>query len=95
MNNAETGIKIIYESMIKGLLEFLEKGTFPNNSPNSYMMAYSEVHKLADDDNNSSEQLFNYYVKVITEYVNKAYNKIMLTFSTISLTALNSLLVTC
>ena len=76
MNNAETGIKIIYESMIKGLLEFLEKGTFPNNSPNSYMMAYSEVHKLADDDNNSSEQLFNYYVKVITEYVNKAYNKI-------------------
>jgi hypothetical protein len=76
MNNAETGIKIIYESMIKGLLEFLEKGTFPNNSPNSYMTAYSEVHKLADDDNNSSEPLFNYYVKVITDYVTKAYNKI-------------------
>ena len=75
MNNAEKGINIIYNAMIKGLLEFLEKGTFPNNSPNSYMMAYSEVHKLADDDN-LSEQLFNYYVKVITEYVNKAYNKI-------------------
>ena len=76
MNNTEKGIKIIYEAMIKGLLEFLEHGTFPNNSPNSYMTAYSEVHKLSDDEHNSSEHLFNYYVKVITEYVTKAYNKI-------------------
>ena len=63
MNNTEKGIKIIYEAMIKGLLEFLEHGTFPNNSPNSYMTAYSEVHKLSDDEHNSSEHLFNYYVK--------------------------------
>ena len=76
MNNTEKGIKIIYEAMIKGLLEFLEHGTFPNNSPNSYMTAYSEVHKLSDDEHNSSEHLFNYYVKVITDYVTKAYNKI-------------------
>ena len=69
MNAAETGIKIIYESMIKGLLDYLKTGTFPNNSPNSYMTAYSEVHRLADDDHNSSDKLFDYFKKVITDHV--------------------------
>jgi hypothetical protein len=40
------------------------------------MKAQNEIYKMADDDNNSAEQLFNYYIKVITEYVNNAYNKI-------------------
>lgn len=69
MNAAKTGIKIIYESMIKGLLDYLKTGTFPNNSPNSYMTAYSEVHRLADDDHNSSDKLFDYFKKVITDHV--------------------------
>lgn len=69
MNAAEAGIKVIYESMIKGLLNYLKTGTFPNNSPNSYMTAYSEVHRLADDDHNSSDKLFEYFKKVITDHV--------------------------
>ena len=51
--------------MINGLLNYLKTGNFPNNSPNSYMIAYSQVHKLADDENNSSEKLFNYYNETI------------------------------
>ena len=69
MNPAEEGIKRIYESMIKGLLDYLKTGTFPNNSPNSYMTAYSEVHRLADDDHDSSDKLFEYFKKVISDHV--------------------------
>jgi hypothetical protein len=65
----EEGIKKIEEAMINGLLNYLKTGNFPNNSPNSYMIAYSQVHKLADDENNSSEKLFNYYNETIKNYI--------------------------
>ena len=72
----EEGIKKIEEAMINGLLNYLKTGDFPNNSPNSYMIAYSQVHKLADDENNSSEKLFNYYNDTIKNYIDSAYKRI-------------------
>ena len=72
----EEGIKKIEEAMINGLLNYLKTGNFPNNSPNSYMIAYSQVHKLADDENNSSETLFNYYNKTIEKYIESAFKRI-------------------
>lgn len=72
----QEGIQKIKEAMIDGLLKYLHTGDFPNNSPNSYMIAYSAVHSLADDEFNSSQHLFDYYKKTIIGYINEAYKKI-------------------
>ena len=77
MDSSIEGIKLIYECLIKDLLQLIEKGNFPLNiSLKAFMKAQNEIYKMANDYNNSAEQLFNYYIKVITEYVNNAYNKI-------------------
>jgi len=76
MVDINEGIRIIEDAMIDGLLKYLNTGDFPNNSPNSYMTAYSEVHKLADDENNSSEKLFNYFNTKIKDYVESAAKRI-------------------
>ena len=76
--NAKTkeGIDKIKSSMIDGLLNYLHTGTFPNNSPNSYMIAYSAVHSLSDDDLNSNNHLFDFYKKTIENYVKEAHKKL-------------------
>ena len=72
MNN---GIAKINGCMIDGLLCYLNKGDFKGNNPNSYMTAYSEVIRMADDSKGGAEQLFQHFLKVIDTYMKerKAY----------------------
>lgn len=70
------GIRTIKESMIDGLLQYLNTGEFKNNTPNAYMTAYTVVHSLSDDERESSVHLFNYYKVTIETYVKSAYSRI-------------------
>ena len=68
--------KKLEKEMIKGILEYLKNGTFPNNSPNSYMNAYTIVQNLADSGDNESEALFNYHNSTIQKYIEDCYKTI-------------------
>ena len=68
--------KELEKEMIKGILEYLRNGTFPNNSPNSYMNAYTVVQGMADGGDAESEALFNYHNRTIQGYIEDCSNLI-------------------
>ena len=61
--------KELEKEMIRGILEYVRNGTFPNNSPNSYMNAYTIVQNMADLGDSESENLFNYHNSIIQGYI--------------------------
>ena len=65
--------KELEKEMIKGILEYVKNGTFPNNSPNSYMNAYTIVQNMADVGDHESEALFDYHNKTIQKYIEDCY----------------------
>ena len=65
--------KELDKEMIKGILEYVRNGIFPNNSPNSYMNAYTIVQNMADLGDNESEALFDHYNKTIQKFIEDCY----------------------
>lgn len=65
----DEGLHQIHEAVIKYVLEFLTTGEFKNKTANAYMIAYSQVHRLADDEYDSSKKLFDYYLSTIKSYM--------------------------
>ena len=65
--------KEVEKEMIRGILEYVRNGTFPNNSPNSYMNAYTIVQTMADLGDVESENLFNYHNSTIQGYIEDCY----------------------
>jgi cullin 3 len=65
--------KELDKEMIKGLLEYVRNGVFPNNSPNSYMNAYTIVHSMADQGDEQSSELFKYHNDTIQGFVDDCY----------------------
>ena len=65
--------KELEKEMIRGILEYVRNGTFPNNSPNSYMNAYTIVQNMADLGDVESENLFNYHNSTIQGYIEDCY----------------------
>lgn len=68
--------KKLDETMIKGLLEYVKNGTFPGNSPNSYMDAYTTVQSFADEGDQEGEALYNHHNKIIQGYILDCHKKI-------------------
>ena len=65
--------KELDKEMIKGILEYVRNGIFPNNSPNSYMNAYTIVQNMADLGDAESEALFDHYNKTIQKFIEDCY----------------------
>ena len=61
--------KELDKEMIKGILEYVRKGTFPNNSPNSYMNAYTIVQQMSDIGDDESTALFDHHNNIIKNFV--------------------------
>ena len=74
--NINIFLQEIENKMIKGILEYLNNGTFPNNNPNSFVNAYSIVQSIADLGDKESEQLFMYHNKILQDYIEDC-NKII------------------
>ena len=72
----KTARKELEKEMIRGILEYVRNGTFPNNSPNSYMNAYTIVQSMADIGDQESESLFNYHNMTIQGFIEDCYKKI-------------------
>ena len=68
--------KELEKGMIKGILEYVKNGIFPNNNPNSYMTAYNIVYNLTDQGDKESEALFEYYNKKIQQFIEDCYKTV-------------------
>ena len=76
IKDIKTAKKELEREMIRGILEYVRNGTFPNNSPNSYMNAYTIVQSMADIGDAESESLFNYHNSTIQGFIEDCYRKI-------------------
>ena len=68
--------KELEKEMIKGILEYVKNGTFPNNNPNSYVNAYTIVNSMSDVGDKESEALFDYYNKTIQKFIEDCYKTV-------------------
>ena len=64
------------EEMIKAILEYIKKGTFPNNNQSAYISAFLKVKEIASAGEYASEALFEYYNKTIQKYIEDCYKTI-------------------
>ena len=69
IKDIKTAKKELEKEMIKGILEYLKNGTFPKNSPNSYMNAYTIVQNMADLGDSECESLFKYHNDIILRFI--------------------------
>ena len=76
LNDIKIVKKELEKEMIKGILEYVKNGTFPNNSPNSYMNAYTIVQNMADLGDSQCEQLFNYHNQIIQNFIEGCHKKV-------------------
>ena len=61
--------KELSKEMISGINEYVKNGIFPNNSPNSYMNAYTIVQSMSDVGDEESSALFEYHNRIIEGFV--------------------------
>ena len=76
ISDLKTAKKELEKEMIKGIIDYAKNGTFPNNSPNSYMNAYTIVQNLADMGEHQCEELFLYHNKIIQNFIEDCYKKV-------------------
>ena len=67
--------KQLEEEMINGILDYLKHGEFPNNSPCSYINAYTIVQIFSDVGAENSEELFNYHNEIILKFIEECNEK--------------------
>ena len=71
------GIKIIEAEIINKILEYLKKGAFLNNKSDYFSKAYSIVYYLSDKGDYESRRLFQYYNKIIYNYIIECKKKLI------------------
>ena len=65
------------EEIIKGILEYIKNGTFPNNTPDAYMNAYRKIEEISNAYGDPGcKVLFEYYNKAIQECIEDCYKAI-------------------
>ena len=72
----EEGIQEIDNLIIKSIFNYLRTENFTKKSTQSYILSYTIVYKLSDDEYDSSGKLFNYYNAKINEYLKEACKNI-------------------
>ena len=69
-------IKVIENEMINGIIDYIKNGIVPNNNASSYMNAYNLIMKMVDTDKDKCEAIFNYYKKIISNFIEDCYKKL-------------------
>ena len=62
--------------IINGIMDYIKNGIVSNNNASSYMKAYNLIVKIVDSNKNKCEALFNYYKKIISDYIEDCYKKL-------------------
>ena len=68
--------KELEKEMLKGIIEYLKYGKVPNNNVNSFMNVYIIVKEVADLGYKARKELFAYYSKIISNFVDFSFQKI-------------------
>jgi hypothetical protein len=65
----EDGIREINSAIVTHVMNYLKTDIFTNKTAEAYILAYSIVYKLADDEHDSSKKLFEFYNEKITSFM--------------------------
>ena len=68
--------KELEKGMIKGILEYVKNGIFPNNNPNSYMSAYEMVYNMSNFGEQQNDALFEFYIITIRKFIEHCYKTV-------------------
>jgi len=74
----EAGIEEIDKLIINHIFNYLRTDVFSKKSTQSYILSYTIVYKLSDDEYDSSTKLFNYYNQKINEYLKEACKNVQM-----------------
>ena len=72
--NISKEINDIENYMINNLINYIKNDVIPNNSPNSYIKAYTIIVNIANYQYEQIDNLFLYYKKIIHEFIEYSYN---------------------
>lgn len=64
------------KEMINGIIGYAKNGIEPNNNAKSFMNAYNLIQNILDSNKVKSEALFNYYNKIISDFIEDCYKNI-------------------
>ena len=68
--------KDIDKHLINRILEYVKYGTFPNNNSESYMNSYTAVQLYSDKGDEQSQELMDYYNKILNTFIEDCGKKI-------------------
>lgn len=68
--------QFVRKMMVDGLLKYLDTDVFEGNTANSYVEAYTQVTRIADDGDEGSLHFFNFYKKEIERFISKEKTKL-------------------
>ena len=69
IKDIKKGKKAIQKEIIDNIINYLTKGIFPNNNPESFMNAYTIVQRLCDIGDKQSKDLLEYHNDTIRNYI--------------------------
>lgn len=74
----DEAIEQINELIVKNIIEYLKTEKFHNKTAKAYMVAYTIVYKIADDNEMyTSSRLLDYYKNTIIGYLNEACSQLL------------------
>ena len=76
IKDVKKGKKMIQKEIIDNILNYLTKGIFPNNKPESFMNAYTIAQRLCDLGDKQAKDLLDYHNQTITNYMIDCKNKL-------------------
>ena len=76
MEDFNEKINILENEMVNGIIEYVKNGSVPNNNAKSYMNSYNLIIKIVDSNKDKCEALFNYYNKIISDFIEDCYKKL-------------------
>ena len=76
IRDVKKGKIIIHKEIVGNILNYLTKGIFPNNNPESFMNAYTIAHHLCDLGDKQTNDLLQYHNKIITNYMIDCKNEL-------------------
>ena len=76
IRDVKKGKKMIQKEIINNILNYLTKGIFPNNKPESFMNAYTIAQRLCDLGDKQAKDLLDYHNQTIKTYMIDCKNKL-------------------
>ena len=69
VKDVKKGKKMVQKEIIDKILNYLKKGIFPNNKPESFMNAYTIIQGSCDMGDKQAKEMLDYHKEIIENYI--------------------------